>query len=198
MSDYEVELKFPLRAGDDVEERLAALGAVAAADEVQSDRYFAHPVRDFSQTDEALRLRSTPRSNSLTYKGPLLDDATKTRQELELDVAAGPDAAHVAWAILRAVGFEDVRCVVKRRRPWRLTWEGRPFDVALDDVEGLGRFLEIETMAGAADWTAARDSALRLAARLELHPSERRSYLQLLLEQDQSTAAVGSSGADGV
>jgi len=184
MTDYEVELKFRLADGAALADRLAALQASPGAAERQEDVYFAHPVRDFGATDEALRLRSVGDGNTLTYKGPLLDRTTKTRQELELGVAAGPEAAHRAWAILRALGFVDVRKVVKQRRSCALRWEGREFAVALDQVEGLGEFVELETIAGPHDWQAARDSAQRLAQSLGLTASERRSYLQLLLERD--------------
>lgn len=193
MADYEVELKFPLRDGAAVVERLTALGGAVQPAVLQVDRYFAHPLRDFALTDEALRLRSVGEANILTYKGPLLDDATKTRQELEVSVAPGSDGAQSLWAILRALGFEDVRTVVKRRQSYRLRWEGRDFSVALDQVEELGEFLEIETLAAAEDWPRARDAALRLAAELHVQDSIRRSYLELLLDRDRAASATTES-----
>jgi adenylate cyclase class 2 len=54
---YEVEQKYRVDDLAAVQERLCALGA-AWDDEVQQvDRYFAHPCRNFSETDEALRIR---------------------------------------------------------------------------------------------------------------------------------------------
>ncbi len=188
MTDYEVELKFPLREEEAVIDRLNSLGGTVLPAVVQVDRYFSHPLRDFALTDEALRLRSVGEANTLTYKGPLLDDATKTRQELEVDVAPGSDGVQALWAILRALGFEDVRTVTKRRRTCRLVWEGRAFSVSLDQVEELGAFVEIETLTGADDWPAAREAALRLAGELQLADSIRRSYLELLLDRDQRIA----------
>lgn len=188
MTDYEVELKFPLREEAAVIDRLKSLGGTVLPAVVQVDRYFSHPLRDFALTDEALRLRSVGEANTLTYKGPLLDDATKTRQELEADVAPGSDGVQALWAILRALGFEDVRTVTKRRRTCRLVWEGREFSVSLDQVEELGAFVEIETLTGADDWPAAREAALRLAGELQLADSLRRSYLELLLDRDQRIA----------
>ena len=183
MHDYEVELKFPIADPAAIAVRLTELGARHSGESQQADLYFSHPVRQFAQTDEALRIRSEGDHNCLTYKGPLLDQTTKTRQEIELPFADGQDAAHRAWAILRALGFEDVHTVRKRRTAFQLHWEQRAFSLALDAVEGLGNFLEIETLAGPADWEAARDSAVRMAERLHLAQSERRSYLQLLLER---------------
>lgn len=185
MSDYEVELKFPQADRKLVEAALEELAARRIGTVTQSDRYFAHPLRDFGQTDEALRLRSEGEENCLTYKGPLLDRTTKTRQEIELHVSPGAEGAHQAWALLRALGFEDVFTVHKQRVSYSAAWEGRTFTVALDEVRDLGPYVELETLAGAQDWEAARDAALRLAARLNLTQSERRSYLQLLLERQR-------------
>jgi adenylate cyclase class 2 len=186
MAAYEVELKFRLPDADLVEQRIRDLKAEPHEAITQSDQYFAHPVRRFEQTEEALRLRSEGEANRLTYKGPYLDRTTKTRQELELEVSSGAEGARDAWALLRALGFEDVHTVRKSRRTYELVWEGRPFTLALDKVEQLGEFIEIETLAGASDWEAARDAALRLAERLHLTESERRSYLQLILELPRS------------
>ena len=183
MTDYEVELKFPIQDAAAMAARMKALGARRGPQVRQVDRYFSHPVRDFAQTDEALRLRTEGTQNRLTYKGPLLDATTKTRQEIEIAVEAGTDGALRAWALFRALGFEEVRTVRKQRLPFELHAEGRDFVLAIDSVEGLGDFIEIETLAGPDDWESARDSALRLAAQLQLTASERRSYLQLLLER---------------
>ena len=49
----------------------------------QVDRYFAHPCRDFARTDEALRLRRDGDDVAITWKGPRIDAATKTRRESE-------------------------------------------------------------------------------------------------------------------
>ena len=53
----EVEQKFRIADVPAMERQLRALGATLGATELQVDCYFAHPQRDFAQTDEALRLR---------------------------------------------------------------------------------------------------------------------------------------------
>ncbi len=77
--------------------------------------------------------------------------------------------------------------VHKHRTTFHLDWEGRTVEVAADSVAGLGSFLELETIASDTGWEAARDSLLRLAAKLNLQNAERRSYLQLLLERGAGT-----------
>lgn len=179
--DYEVELKFRADDAADPEARISELGGEFVKTVEQRDTYFTHPVRDFSRTDEAFRVRSEGEHNCLTYKGPKLDRETKTRQELEVGIAGGEDARANMSEMLLSLGFREVATVSKRRRYWRLNWEGWEVLVGLDMVEHLGHFLELETLAGEAEWPSARESLKKLADHLELRDPERRSYLELLL-----------------
>jgi predicted adenylyl cyclase CyaB len=58
---------------------------------------------------------------------------------------------------------------------------GFALEVCLDEVEGLGKFVELEIQAPEERLDTARAVLLQCAAELELSPSERRSYLELLL-----------------
>ena len=182
---YEVELKFPLTDPAPVLAKLDELGATRLAAIEQSDLYFAHPIRNFANTDEALRIRSAGISNAVTYKSPIVDDQTKTRREIEIPFADGADSAAQFAEMLTILGFQEVRTVSKKRVPFHLQWEDHCVEVALDDVVGLpGSFIEIEILADEANREAARDSILRLAEHLELKGSERKSYIRLLLDAD--------------
>jgi len=183
--DYEVELKFRRDAEDGLEDRIRQFGAELSAPREQRDAYFAHPVRDFGKTDEAFRIRSEGESNCLTYKGPKVDEETKTRQEVEVAFAAGAEARRQMAGMLSALGFREVLTVAKQRRSCCLNWEERPVEVVLDRVEPLGRFVELETISPESDWQSARDSLKRLAAHLGLSAEERRSYLELLLRENR-------------
>lgn len=186
---YEVELKFPLADPQPVVERLTAWGAVPREAVDQCDVYFRHPQRDFAATDEALRIRSVGGKNCVTYKGPVVDSQTKTRREIEVGLTDGPESGRQFSEILVHLGFQPVRSVNKRRSAWRLAWQDRDFEIALDDVTGLGTFIEIETLAGEAERADAREAILAIAARLELSHPERTSYLGLLLERDTRHAS---------
>ena len=178
---YEVELKFPLTDPRDVLARLASLSMVAASPVQQVDRYFNHPARDFGDTDEAFRIRSVGDANCVTYKGPIIDSTTKTRREIEVSFADGPEAASQMAEVWQSLGFRFVREVRKTRTPLTLDWQQRVYELALDDVPPLGMFLEIELLADEAGRDTARDAILALAHELNLTNSERRSYLELLL-----------------
>lgn len=182
---YEVEQKFAIADAAAVIDKLRRLGARAGEMMVQVDQYFNHPSRDFAQTDEALRLRQIGEANFITYKGPKLDATTKTRKELELPLLAGASTAASFAELLTALGFRHVAEVRKQRQAMHLAWQGRDVEIAIDQVESLGTYLEIEIAASEADLEAARSSLQSLAAELQLAASERRSYLELLLSARQ-------------
>ena len=179
---YEVELKFPVPDVGPIVAQITAWGAIPGPEQPQVDLYFNHPARDFAQTNEAFRLRQIGEENRLTYKGPVLDTQAKTRREIEFPIAAGAIAAAQCREMLVLLGFRPVREVRKRRVPFQYSEAGREFEIAVDLVEQLGSFIEIETIAGEADRAVARDAILDVAARLELPMSEPRSYLSLLLK----------------
>jgi adenylate cyclase class 2 len=175
---YEVELKVHA-AHESVRERLAALDATFLETVQQEDTYYDAPHRAFTETDEALRLRQETDEDEtirLTYKGPLVESASKTRAERETKVADADETA----AILDALGFTPAATVEKERE----AFECGEYTVALDHVDGLGKFVEVEQEATEEDIERVRDGARDLLADLDCDPDEqvRTSYLELLLE----------------
>ncbi len=190
---YEVELKFPIADASDVTLQLIARGATPGRVVHQYDVYFRHPSRDFQQTHEAFRIRRYDDDVFITYKGPVLDKATKTRREIEIAVGRRPEDFDRMRELLVMLGFEPVRPVEKTRALFHLTWEGRELELAVDSIDDLGTYLEIEALAEESDRDAARDAILRLAERLSLKNPERRSYLALMLEWDARQLAQKQS-----
>jgi adenylate cyclase class IV len=75
--------------------------------------------------------------------------------------------------------------VRKSRRSGTCQWEHREVLVAVDRVEGLGDFVELELAAQETDIESAGKVLASLAGHLSLGPSERRSYLELLMEKQK-------------
>ncbi len=181
---YEVELKFPLADVARVQRELQELGAEFHKTQEQVDTYFAHPQRDFATTDEALRVRRQGDDVCITYKGPRDPGPVKSRREIELPVGAGEAQSATELAdLLTLLGFRAVRDVAKNRDFYHLRWQDRDLEICLDRVQNLGEFLEIETLADAADRDQAAAVVLSLAKHLELGEAEPASYLHLLLNQ---------------
>lgn len=178
---FEVEQKFRVDRLDEIRCACETRGAMFAEPIGQVDCYFRHPARDFGQTDEAFRLRQVGERNWITYKGPKIDSTTKTRRELELPLPDGVETFNRFRELLVALGFTPVGEVRKRRRYAQMNWLGAPLTVVLDQVEGLPPHVEIETMSEEHELDAARDRIASLARELGLGSSERRSYLELLL-----------------
>lgn len=186
---YEVELKFKVDDRETVKTHLAKLASTCGEIEYHCDTYYMHPdpLRDFAKTHEAFRIRTVGNDNCLTYKGPIVDPHVKVRQEIEILFENGLNAAEQMAQLLTTLGFRPRGTVRKTRISNRLHWHDREFTVTFDDVEGLGSFMEVETIAGDHDSerNAARDECLKLAEHLGLSQPERRSYLTMVLQQEE-------------
>ncbi len=178
----EIEMKFPLSDWTALEAQLAAWNAEALQERVEIDHYFNAADRDFAQTDEAVRLRRVGSSSTLTYKGKKIDTETKARREIEVPLASGDGPAAEAVAFLIALGMKPVAEISKRRRVFQFFRDGYAVAICLDNAGPVGKFVELEILAEAAEFETAKAALLKLAAELNLGEQERRSYLRMHLE----------------
>jgi|AMFO01.1.fsa_nt_gi adenylyl cyclase CyaB, putative len=180
---FEVELKIPLKralAATTAAKLARQAEACAAAEEV--DVYLAHPSRNFKLTDEALRIRRSGQATTLTYKGPKLRGEAKVREEIEVEIGSDKQAMQ----LFERLGFKEVATVRKTRRRFLLAGAS----VCLDEVEGLGHFLELELCCEQERIGEARRRLGELASGLGLDPAEAvsQSYLELLLARRPQAA----------
>ena len=171
----EVESKAHLPDPERIIPLIIELGGREIYFTVQRDTYYRHPNRDFAQTDEALRIREEEGRSFITYKGPKLDAETKAREELEVPLVDPRDLG----VLLLRLGFEPVAVVEKRRRGYLVG----TLEVTVDEVKGLGFFLEVEAK-NCDDLEEGKGKVLGLMDALGLDQMERKSYLELLLERD--------------
>ncbi|AHF99332.1 adenylate cyclase [Halostagnicola larsenii XH-48] len=182
---YEVEVKVPADL-ERVRERLTELEATALGAVVQTDTYYDAPHRSFAETDEALRIRRERPVDEqdseavVTYKGPLVDDESKTREEIETGIEDG----EAFNAVLRNLGFEAAATVSKRRERFELESD-EGYTITCDAVDGVGEYVEVETDATDEDLESAREGAFEVLDRLDLDAADtvRTSYLGMLLEE---------------
>lgn len=179
---YEVEQKHPVSGFEPLEARLIEMGATIGPPQEELDLYVNHPVRDFAETDEALRIRRKGGKTLITYKGPKIDKTTKTRREIELSLGDQPETPGQWRELLDVLSFRAVAEVRKIRRKAEVAWDGQTVTLTLDDVHDVGTFVELEIESDADGIEQAKSHLAALASELGLEGSERRSYLELLLE----------------
>ncbi|WP_049912929.1 class IV adenylate cyclase [Natrialba hulunbeirensis] len=213
---YEVEVKVPaeldrvrsrLEDGTDAEaddgigdeDDSTALDATPAGTVVQTDTYYDAPHRTFAETDEALRIRrerhpdaDTGSETRVTYKGPLVDDESKTREEAETTIGDGKTFD----TILTNLGFEPAATVRKKRERYTVelaetdatesaSASSTDFTITLDTVDDVGEYVEVETeVESETELEFARAGAYTVLESLGLDPDDqlRTSYLGLLLD----------------
>jgi len=189
----EVEIKIRVDRGlrDSIPDAVLSIGGTPHSVQRHVDRYYQHPCRNFSRTDEALRLREVSFLDSagrsiveITYKGPKIDPLSKTRTEL----TTGVEDAKATDTLFHALGFAPVREVRKTRTTYRVG----DVLICVDDVDELGVYVELECSVESPELVpAARNELLALARRLGLDPdlATRESYLSLLLARDSDTGS---------
>ncbi len=174
----EAEIKVSVDDLSNVRNRLRELKATFITIDEEADVYFNHPLRDFAQTDEALRVRRTGADGiSVTYKGPKFRLETKTREEIS--VIVGDYDAFIK--ILKCLDFKPIATILKVREKWKL----RDVNVYLDEVKGLGSFVELEAeVKSGSSLSKFEDKLFKILDLLGLnkHRSTRKSYLELILK----------------
>lgn len=169
-----VEVETKLRVTDPValRVRLAAAGVRLAAPAHQEDTFFTHLQRDLVRADEALRLRLCDGHYELTFKGPRQPGTAKTRVEETVGCTSDPTA------LLGHLGFQPAARVAKRREQGML--EG--VAIALDEVSGLGWFIELELVVAQHETRGAQETIRAVSGRLGLAAETpiRESYVEML------------------
>jgi len=177
----EIEMKFAVSDFAPIVATLAQWGAKSLPTIEEADHYFNAPDRDFANTDEAFRLRCIGEQNRVTYKGPKQAWPTKTRTEIEISIEPGPKAAEQFRQMLQLLRFRPTAVVKKHRTAYDFERDGFELQACCDEVEALGRFMEIEIVAEPEQKKRAQDLLQEAARELGLPASERRSYLEMVL-----------------
>jgi len=172
----EIELKVQVDVLDPIREALNRRKAQSLGRIHEHDLYYNAPHRDFGETDEAMRVRYTNDHAVITYKGAKLRKyGLKAREELNTAVESG----EVFEQILIRLGFTKTTEVNKWRENYRLGNAA----IALDTVDELGTFVEIEIITEQDD-TNATSEISRIAKEIGVTGEPiLASYLELLLSK---------------
>ena len=159
------------------------------------DTYFNMPkgLRDFKQTDEALRLRKSiefNRENNLitqkinyfmTYKGKKIDKTTKTREEIEVKLNETENMKN----LLNLLGFREVFTVIKERELYDFKFQDTRIEALIDYLPILEQyFIEVEILAETINKVEkAKDTLFQFLEIIGFKREEsiRTSYLELVM-----------------
>ena len=190
----EIEVKLRIKDVAVLEKKLLEQGYKSIETLRETDTYFDGGINGIKKSGQALRVRRTvncvtgKEHSAITFKGEKIDAVSMARLELETVVESG----EAAERILCALGFYPVQpIVVKIRKILR----NRDLCACLDDVQGLGTFLELEIMAESEE---ARPAALERIEEIlnsvgyTMDDTTRVSYLSQLQKQAGESQIVTS------
>jgi adenylate cyclase class 2 len=189
MKLLEVEQRYALsgRSPSAIAARLKDLGFVEQSLISQRDTYFTSRHKDFIASEECLRVREVDARAELTWKPPSTDEMRGAtafwKEEIDVDVTGQVDDV---LRMLRMLDFVEYVVVAKDRRVFVLP-DG--VEVAIDSVQGVGSFVELEIKAEDPGPALAR--LQQLADQLELDPA----WVSKVPYRDLVKTALGSREA---
>jgi adenylate cyclase class 2 len=171
----EIEAKMKVTDLAIIRERLREAGATRLGRHFETNGFFDTPDQSLFKSDRGLRLRHALNVErgaverfTITYKGPPLPGALKSREEIEINV----DDGAAAKSLLEALGYAQKLSFEK----WRESWELLDCHVELDELPHIGSFVEIEGPSDDAVMKA------RIAIGLSDRPIIKTSYIAMLVE----------------
>ena len=198
MKEIELKAQYDSSKRPELEQYLKEHGFQEVCCFTQQDEYFNHPERDFRITDEALRIRREQHDNEavhccLTYKGTNNSRIGQSRRELETRV----EDEHKMRRILLALGFRSAAEVKKRRKEYKK----EDLTVCLDELDGLGSYVEIEVVLPETEMGSKSATENRLREFLSelsfIQPViETLTYLELVMGFREGSAAENASPND--
>lgn len=181
----EIEIRARIDDPDEIKKRLTEIGATSSGSKRQIDRVFGH--RQFLDENNMIiegglsaRIRTIDNDSALEFK-------EISREKGGMEIVSKLSNANIGIEFLGKLGFEEAFTVAKQRDFYAC--DG--FEIAVDDVEKLGHFIEIEKMIGyTEDKDVAKQECMAFLKRLgENLVVEKRKYgdlMQEILNQNKS------------
>jgi len=140
MKNVEVEIQAVIKDPKEVERKLRKIGKFVKVRK-QIDKYFVPPQRDFFKKDppiEYMRVRYEKDKSHLNYSLLHFGKDGKLRATDEYETLV--DKPEVVEKVLNEMGLIHKVTVEKTRK----YFDCDDFEVTLDEVKGLGKFIEVE------------------------------------------------------
>ncbi|MGW7408366.1 class IV adenylate cyclase [Streptomyces sp. NPDC054833] len=187
----EAELKARVHSPEAITRKLDE--RVEARVVVYRDTYYDRPDGSLEKADQELRVRTVDGMDGtrtvLTFKDAAIDEDSRSKPEQETRVG---DAA-ATHAILRGLGYVEVIAFEKYCRNYEFEALGRRMLATLVHVPEIdGTFLEVETLVGEDEVSAAPDDVRSVLAELGVAPEAltRETYTGAVAAQRGSLGAI--------
>lgn len=183
--NVEVEIKIGIENFEEIKAKVAAVGKLIKSIR-QVDDYFIPCHRDFfaqkPHPTEWLRIRTNPDKVIFEYDKSINKKANgeqECAEEYETEIS-NPEEFR---KILNFLDFKKVITVDKQRE----YWDCGDLEIALDKIEGLGTFIEVEAKGEFASTAEAKKACLKFLYELGVKNAEQiqinKGYPVLLLEK---------------
>jgi adenylate cyclase class 2 len=169
----EIEAKIKVDDLAPFRRKLEQLGAERVGSVLEVNAFFDTDDRTLLAEDKGLRLRqnrdlaTNQDEYVVTFKGPRLHGAVKSRNEIEVDVGEGKSVVE----LFEQLGYHLTLSFEKRRHSWKLD----DCKVELDEMPLLGAYVEVEGP------SVASVQAVRAKLGLADKPDEKASYIAMLM-----------------
>jgi adenylate cyclase class 2 len=184
--NVEVEIKVKITEPDVLRKKLLACGKLKKSIR-QIDEYYVPQHRNFFNQKphpiEWLRIRTNPDKVFFEYDKSInkkADGEQECAEEYETEISDPQEFR----SILRFLDFKKIVTVDKNRE----YWDCGSFEVALDEVKGLGFFVEVEAKGDFKDNMEAKEECIGFLKRLGMENVEsnhiKKGYPVLLLEKN--------------
>ncbi len=184
--NIEVEIKIEINNFEEVKAKVASWGRLIKSIK-QVDEYYVPLHRDFfaqkPHPTEWLRIRTNPDKVIFEYDKSINKKANgeqECAEEYETEIS-NPDEFR---KILNFLDFKKVVTVDKQRE----YWDCGDLEVALDQIEGLGTFIEVEAKGNFESTAEAKRACLKFLENLGIKNPEKtqinKGYPVLLLERN--------------
>ena len=193
----EVEIKIRISNPDLMRKKFEKNQGIYKCSLMHEDTYYNMPegLRNFKQTDEALRLRKSLKYNInengkdqeieyfITYKGKKMGTSTKTREEIDLLI----EDHKKMMKILTILGFQKVMTVKKERELYKFKFKEHSIGALIDYLPILNQhFIEVEYLTDSSEKIEESQNILFDFLNLlgiKKEESITKSYLELIIEK---------------
>ncbi len=181
----EHEKKFRVTNVSSLVKEIRKLGFKGGGTTNQKDTYYSRPDIDFMITKECLRIRTNAENlHEITYKPPTTKDMKESNAiwKREINIHLDSKDLRSASELLFAIGCKEL-CVVNKKRS---VYKKGNITLAIDHIEGLGDFIEVEILSSKEDQNAIRQID-KLADQLDIDSTKvvKLPYRDLLMRAVQ-------------